>query len=439
MPIPLSAPSSTLPRLLRLSEYTASHISSALDDLRQLYWPPKSFTSKLAVPTRKHFQTIHDDSVPDSGYASAEEDDLDDEEEQSIDHESEEDMEAVEILRADPFERTFVIKWVTGFIARSDVWVEGNDEDVYEIETRAEVVEKAISILSAFNGDAADADDENGGTTAQCPAITRLFSFSTCDDGPGIHVELNDDPLSDEDHTSVGLQSWASSIVLAEKMCAAPSTFNLDVKKQDPSSAFRVLELGAGTGLLSITAAKILRRQTIHAHDIPPVLATDYHPDVLSNLAANVSKNFPPSSPPSEPELSAAPVSVLRLDWETPDYSLFEGQQFNVILAADVIYHPQHARWIKACVERLLASDGYFWLMMPLRTTGRHENMDVTVEETFVDATVFEFVGGSANSGDTRSSELGILERMRFAKQEGVGRADEGGYKLFKIGWVRRR
>ncbi|KAF9260791.1 hypothetical protein L218DRAFT_962120 [Marasmius fiardii PR-910] len=430
MPTPLSAPSSSLPWLSRLSEHTASQISSALDDLCRLYWPPQLLTSNLAVPTRKHLQTIHDDSVPDSGYASAEEDELDDEEEQSIDHD-EEDGEAVEILRADPFERTFAIKWITGFIARSDVWLEEieREEDVTETDLRAEAVEKAVSILSAFNG---ERDGEITDGAAECASITRSFSFSSCDGSPDIRVELNDAPLSDEDHTSVGLQSWASSIVLAQKMCAIPSAFNW--KKQSPTPpAVRILELGAGTGLLSITAAKILQRQSKQRFGLPPVVATDFHPAVLSNLAVNVTTNFPSSS--SSPT-EAVPISILRLDWEDPDYSLFEGQRFNIILAADVIYHPQHARWIKACVERLLTNSGNFWLMMPLRTAGRHENMDVTVEETFPDASNFDHDGVDVDG--THTTELAILERESFAKQRGVGRADEGGYRLFKIGWVPR-
>ncbi|KAG7100079.1 hypothetical protein E1B28_001862 [Marasmius oreades] len=425
MPTALSTPSSNLPPLSKLLTFTAVYISGALDSLRQLYWPPHSFTTKFAVPTRKHLQTIHDDSVPDSGYASAEEESIEDEEEQLMEHGSE-DEEAVEILRADPFERTFAIKWVTAFIARSDAWVIESGEDVDEYETRANVVEKAISILSAFNGH----DDEE--QAAQC-ALTRSFSFPSRGGHPDILVKLNDAPLSDVDHTSVGLQSWASSIVLAERMSAVPSVFMLERR---PSA--RVLELGAGTGLLSITAAKILeRQQRSSTQPVPifhPVVATDYHPAVLSNLAVNISTNFSRSSPSSS-EPGPNPVSVLRLDWESPDYSSFEGQRFDVILAADVIYHPHHSRWIKACVERLLTrpsseSDyqgGYFWLIMPLRTTGRHENLDHTVEETFPDASV-------VSSGDI--PELAVLERESFVKQGGVGRADESGYKLFKIGWV---
>ena len=38
--------------------------------------------------------------------------------------------DTTEVLRADPFERAFAIKWVTGLIARADVWAEEAAEGV---------------------------------------------------------------------------------------------------------------------------------------------------------------------------------------------------------------------------------------------------------------------------------------------------------------------
>ncbi|ESK94188.1 s-adenosylmethionine-dependent methyltransferase [Moniliophthora roreri MCA 2997] len=431
MPVIVSAPSNSLPPLPHLSTFSSAQVSCALDNLRALYWPPAppvaTLPPKLILPTRKHLQVIHDDSVPDSGYASAEEEEEEEENVASIGQKTNsddpEETEATELLRADAFERAFAIKWVTGFIARSDVWME--EVDGLEGQMREEVIEKAASILSAFTG-----DDED----TQC-AITRSFSFPAADGGSDIHVELNDAPLSNEDHTSVGLQSWASSIVLAEKMCLTPSNFSL-VGGLKP---LRVLELGAGTGLLSIAAAKILRRQS-KSQDAShlqgdQVFATDYHPAVLDNLSVNVKTNFP---------RIPSPITVLHLDWENPDFDVFAGEPFDVILAADVIYHPQHAQWIKACVERLLVrpsdhrqsrgrAGGLFWLIMPLRTTGRHENMDHTVEKIFP-----HVCSSKVKDSGVDSRVLAVIEVEEHQKQGGIGRADEGGYKMFKIGWVPR-
>lgn len=339
------------------------------------------------MPVRKASTRIHDQSVPDSGYASAEEED-DDENDGGGGGEESDGLtdEDEDILRADPLERAFAIKWITGFISRSDVWIE-NALDEAEAETRRELVEEAAQIVSAFAGD----DEET-----EC-AVTRSFEFKSF-----VKVELNDAPLSSEDHTSVGLQSWASSILLAEKMCASPGTFGLDT-----SRPLRVLELGAGTGMLSIVVAKLLEAPA------PTIVATDYHPDVLANLSANVQTNFPRSS---------SVIDVRRFDWESPDFSHPIDKPFDIILAADVIYHAKHAEWIKGCVEQLLAPSGTFWLMIPLRSTGRHEGMDHTVEAVFPESEM--------------ASGLVVLEKKTIDRQGGVGRADEGGYKLFKIGWA---
>ncbi|KAF5346130.1 hypothetical protein D9758_009931 [Tetrapyrgos nigripes] len=487
-------PSSTLPPLSKLSTFTSYHISRVLGDLKALYWPPKTHfsstsssvvPSNLVLPTRKlkHLQLIHDHSVPDSGYASAEEDEEDDEDEEEVLVEGayldEELNERAEVLRADPFERAFAIKWVTGFIARADIWVEeacvdeedeGLDESegdsTREWKSRQEVVDKATAILGLFIGDEGSGEDD--------AAVTRTFSFpfgSAVDDlggeGAGqqvVKAELNDDPLDNTDHTSVGLQSWASAIVMSEKMCADPVAFSLG--STDVAGNRRILELGAGTGLLSIVAARILELQSqsqSHStkHTTNTIIATDFHPDVLANCTRNVETNFPFSSSASASAPTSAshsPILVQKLDWEYPDYTHPVDDPFDIILAADVIYHPEHAKWIRGVVERLLRkpttkrsttasqtsslttddtdtdthppprTGGIFWMMMAVRSTGRHEGLDKTVDEVFAD---------SADDEDSQCQwKLTITHRAEFAKQGGLGRADEGGYKLFGIEWV---
>lgn len=410
IPVPSrpTPPTSSLPPLARLAEHSTRRIRNALINLRNLYWPPP-LPTRLSVPKRTIKTLIHDNSVPDSGYASAEED----EDDESMDEEvigsasdadpSEDDHLDPDILRFDPFERAFTIKWITGFVARSDIWCSSSED---ESDARAEILEEATEILCRLSGD----EDET--------EVTRSFSFRGMDGSTDIKVELNDAPLLNEDHTSVGLQSWASSIILAERMCAAPEHFSLGAN--DPRKLPRVLELGAGTGLVSIIAAKLL-------HDPRSVVfATDYHPDVLANLAANVRTNFPGPK---------APVAVHALDWEFPDYSPPFDEPFDTILAADVVYHPEHARWIKGCVERLLArpmdgtdAGGVFWLIIALRSAGRHEGMDDTVHNIFPD------ISGMKDCKDYWA--LAVLNCEEFGRQGNVGRPDEGGYKLFKIGWV---
>ena len=392
-------PTALLPPLARVSQYTPRQLTDVLNRLRNIYWPSPRITSslpyRLGQPKSKVTHPIHDDSVPDSGYASAEEEDEEEERFTADD----DDIDSLDIIRADAFEREFAIKWLTGFIARSDAWTSTSDEDEWYA-----VIDDITSLLAAFAGE-----------TMEEQAVTRQFNF------PGqIRVELNDAPLSTKDHTSVGLQSWASSILLAERICLDPERFGLTLDR-----TLRVLELGAGTGLLSIVAAKLLSTGTR-----PEIIATDHHPDVLSNLTSNIQTNFPPPS---------SRILVLPLDWQYPTYTGPLSKPFDVILAADVVYYQEHARWIKTCVETLLSRPtpgsmergGEFVLMIPLRSTGRHEGMGDTVDAIFPDASQ------ARREGIEPGWKLAVLEREEMDRQEGVGRADEGGYKLYKIGWVR--
>ncbi len=435
-----------LPKLACLANITTSDIKSALDNLKTLYFP--TITDELSrqaskvlcrspkpIPGSVFRLDGQATPVPDSGYASAEEEE--DEEHEHSQH--------GDILRSDPFERAYALKWLTGFVGRSDIWLSSVSSDDEESE-RAELVEEGAKLISAFLQDASSsssAEDSSTGEDKMDGSILRSFSFLTPApvgtqlEKSEITVQLNDAPLSSSDHTSVGLQSWGSSIIFAERLCSDPAAFSVLPKKlESTKQPLRILELGAGTGLLSTTISKIAQ---LHSTAMMTIAATDFHPDVLTNLTSNVATNTrtvvaPLHSPPM--------ISVYEFDWEHPDYlSPPFNELFDVTLAADVVYHPLHAAWIKSCVERLLLKPGaneqggVFWLIIPIRTTGRHEGMHCTVENMFPivlreERQSWEYIG--------EEYELAILELEIVAKREGIGRADESGYRLYKIGWVPR-
>ncbi|KII93153.1 hypothetical protein PLICRDRAFT_381942 [Plicaturopsis crispa FD-325 SS-3] len=401
----LKSPTAMLPPLARLHEYARAQIECALHDLEMLYFPgpaPALNTISLSLP--KHaLHPVHRlkrlDGPPDSGYASAEDDD--ENEDDTIldvvvsprdDCADELDVDA-DMLRTDAYERSFAVKWLTGFISRSDTWSAAGGSDAASTEEEClETVDAACTLLARFSRNTESPEDEAP------PHITRQFSFprAPTDNEPPVTVELNDAPLSQTDHTSVGLQSWAASIILATRLCASPAS----------ASAFRarrVLELGAGTGLLSIAAAKL---------GAASVVATDYHADVLANLRRNVS---------APANACATPIDVCALDWEAPG-AFGGGGEFDVLLAADVIYDPLHAVWIKACVERFLrrSPESVFWLAIPVRETGRHGGLAGTVDAVF---------------GVRREGGLVIRSRDEVGRIDGVGRADESGYRVFEVRW----
>lgn len=423
-----SGPTSFLPSLVRLRTCSVSDITGALRSLRDLYWPTAhQLPIQFSIPRRKFLRSPrYDVSVPDSGYASAAQSDDECGSEDAYGRTCgvDKSSDMLKLLRGDPFERAFTIKWITGFIGRFDTWLASNDELSTSDSTPDDILNEATALLCLFSASNVDESD--------C-AVTRTFSFpspSNLGDTRTIDVQLNDAPLLIADHTSVGLQSWGSAILLAERICAAPNHFGLPVS-EEKGGPLRVLELGAGTGLLSIVIAKLLPfSQT-------SVIATDYHPDVLANLIANVHANFPSVSS------SQLPVEVHALDWQCPSSSSLPHETFDMVIAADVIYHPEHAAWIKGCLEKVLArpgdwdeegAGGIFWLVIPLRESGRYEGIDKTVDTVFQDRR-----GGfsSAPKGDeSRHWHLVVLEREEAGRQSrSIGRADEGGYRLFKIGW----
>ncbi|KAF2002042.1 hypothetical protein P154DRAFT_562182 [Amniculicola lignicola CBS 123094] len=387
------SPSSTLPSVRSLFTATDDQINSALRTIQYIYCPLRL---PLVVSSKRKFarNIASGTATPipvDSGYASGDDDGADSDAE-----------DALATVRADIYERNFTVRWLTSLVGRAE-------EIAFESEeSRARTIEDAVQILASFsNSSEVDVDQ----------ALTRDFSFPlSTTDGPRlcktIGVKLNDAPLSDTDHTGVGLQSWGASIVLSSLICSSPSRFGLASLSTNQS----IIELGAGTGLVSLTLAKIfpLLSQSAH-HSIPRVLATDYHPAVLENLQANITANFSSSSP--------LPITTMLLDWASPPLL---SSPADMLIAADVVYAPEHASLLRDCAARLLSPDGVFWLIVTVRDTGKFEGIPNTVEEAFAEE-------NGVKKGGLR---LKILGKERVEKRKGVGRGDERGYDLYRIKWT---
>jgi predicted nicotinamide N-methyase len=386
-------PTSSLPPLRSLDALTEDQIGFALRNLHALYCPlPRALAFQPRLKPRD-ILSIAPTPVVDSGYASGTEED---------DGEDADDADdATAILRADTFERTFAIRWLTAFIARAEEWPI-DDEDA-----RQRAIDDATSILASFTDDQEEDEEDMG--------ITRDFSFPLSLPSPAprtIKVSLNDAPLTGADHTDVGLQSWGAAIILSELICASPAHFGFTPAL---GHSPRVIELGAGTGLVSLALARLLPHVPTRR---PSIIATDYHPAVLTNLQANVATNFPGRTPP--------PVDTCLLDWSAPVREPPLDAPADVIVAADVVYAPEHARWLRDCAAQLLAPEGVFWLIVSVRTTGRFEGISDTVEAAFAE--------GDCPTSAGRT--LAIMHIERLDKRKGIGRADESGYKLFRIRWA---
>lgn len=86
-------------------------------------------------------------------------------------------------------------------------------------------------------------------------------------------ITLNDALPSSLDPTSVGLQSWGSSIILSKLICLNPTEFGVP-SGHGEGSLHRTLELGAGTGLLSLVWKGMSERMGATGGE---VVATDFH------------------------------------------------------------------------------------------------------------------------------------------------------------------
>jgi len=127
--------------------------------------------------------------------------------------------------------------------------------------------------------------------------------------------------------SNVGLRTWEASLHLAQYLHSNPAL----VRNKT------IIELGAGTGLVSILAAGPLR--AVH------VLATDGLPHVIQSMAKNIHRNENIILPPASTSIEAK-----VLDWADHDdpssledtLSLENGEcpAYDLILGADITYSP---------------------------------------------------------------------------------------------------
>ncbi|KAI7866618.1 hypothetical protein BDF14DRAFT_1810799 [Spinellus fusiger] len=85
---------------------------------------------------------------------------------------------------------------------------------------------------------------------------------------------------------------------------------------------------------------------------------TDYHPSVLENVAINVELN------------QATHATVAQLDFidvATNPESPWRNHTYDIVIASDLLYEMEHAKYLPVAVEALMTDTFYF--MIPLRST----------------------------------------------------------------------
>lgn len=186
--------------------------------------------------------------------------------------------------------------------------------------------------------------------------LIHRYHFFTQDEQPRrleeacVSVDVREVALTND---ALGARTWGAATWLTLRL----------LRGTPPRT--RVLELGAGTGLVGLAIAG----------QAASVVLTDYHPDVLKNLEYNAAQ-----SP------HASRLSVARLDWRDiygGGRGMAERQEdrFGVVIAADCIYEAGHADWVAAAAGAHLSFPSteipQLHLCMALRATHTAETESV--------------------------------------------------------------
>lgn len=122
-------------------------------------------------------------------------------------------------------------------------------------------------------------------------------------------------------HGLTGLSSWPASIFLGDYLSQNPELF---------SNSIRIIELGAGSGLLGLSLLK-------YFPSIERYRFTDYSAMILNLLKQNISVNY------SEEEQKR--IEVEELDWNEPMINESESK-WNLILATGLILFIYHEKYL---------------------------------------------------------------------------------------------
>lgn len=223
-----------------------------------------------------------------------------------------------------------VPRYLTSIVASSLSWLPEHE--------REEIWEAASIRLS-----------ERSGRTAQ-PSMTRSFQISQ-----NLTLNLHEPSLTED---SLGLKTWTSSWLLARRLES--------LSHHIPPGCPRLLELGAGTGLVGLAAASLWQDL------VSEVMLTDL-PQIVPNLQRNIDLNGDSLS-------DSVKMQSRVLDWtNTVDLPSSEEPAYPLILAADPIYSPDHPHMLVAALSRWLqhSTTSRFILQLPIRHGYDEERQDL--------------------------------------------------------------
>ena len=161
--------------------------------------------------------------------------------------------EALEALHVDEFERAYAVRWLTGLVSQASLLpslLEDGSEDKNFPNAEDQVdalIHSATTLIAICAGASA------------VRTLTRLYAFYTPWPKADVDVDLTDVSISvNSDYATVRTQMWGSAYLMAEMLLEEPQKFGLTNAVLARVEGVRILELGAGTGLVSLAATKFL-------------------------------------------------------------------------------------------------------------------------------------------------------------------------------------
>ena len=228
-----------------------------------------------------------------------------------------------------------VSKYLTSIIASPLNWLQ--DEDQKEC-----IWEEASSRLA-----------ERSGRTGMS-SIDRNFEILIKTDP--VSISLHEPALTSD---NLGLKTWAASYVLAQRF---EQILHSELLKSKPS---KILELGAGTGLVGIAAALVFST-TVCLTDLP---------EIEFNLRRNITNNQSLVNSYGGKTISGV------LDWTQPEtlsisenqlssHDLITPHSYPLIVAADSVYSTEHPPMLAQTVKYWLSREpeSRVLLELPFRT-----------------------------------------------------------------------
>ncbi|KAF4629461.1 hypothetical protein G7Y89_g8684 [Cudoniella acicularis] len=194
--------------------------------------------------------------------------------------------------------------------------------------------------------------------------ISRSWVIPEFRERPALKLEIREPPLTGD---NLGLKTWGTAWAIAQKLDMIGAkyfshllkcnlgTFNTTTSDSNTHSQTRILELGAGTGLLGLAAAAMWSTD---------IVLTDMEV-IRENLLFNIDKNM------DLLESRGAKVIGDVLDWTEPEKGLTKcfNKQFEIVLASDPLYDDSHPELVAKMIKQhlKLASSSRAMVAVPLR------------------------------------------------------------------------